>query len=503
MSLKLLEIGPRRGTPFDKESQLTPDLIPYLYSEHYEKAAERFLQDIYPEALKTPIRIDPQVAIKKLGLSSIECSLSPDGSVLARTHFKKGLARVYDKVYQSYRYNTVEEGTVLYDNSKLIYRNQNLTLIHEVYHQYTIKPHLVLKAYLQEKGNFQKFEKMFNDSRFWIEQQAKVIPPRILMPEKMFRQVVLRLMEATIAEHPSYGFLQIIAKVIDDTANFFGVSKKAAKRRMIEIGIPEARGVWEFVDGRYINNFAFDTDKIGLSETLTISEDQFYDLYLNDEEFQEVIDTGKYCYADGHVVLNRSDIVFKGLGMRFLTDKALSHLERYALVFSLETKKSTIDEVDDFVFNRLYDSVYETKLTYKNGIQYANDDRQNEKLNEQLEREEQLLMELPNDFEACMLKVKEWQECTFDELVDEIGCAKKTLERLFHDNGGNLQLFVLVMVYLQLPSEIISHIFKLSRFRLSKDNEGRTYRFIMRTFQGSTVQQVKTFLEKRGIKVAY
>ncbi|MFX3922613.1 hypothetical protein ACJBWC_10610, partial [Streptococcus suis] len=58
------------------------------------------------------------------------------------------------------------------------------------------------------------------------------------------------------------GMLDILQINIEELADFFHVSKQSARVRLIELGFDEVRGVLEVVDGRYVNNYAFNKLKV-------------------------------------------------------------------------------------------------------------------------------------------------------------------------------------------------------------------------------------------------
>lgn len=503
--LDFINIGPIKPIDFDKEKQLANDLLPYLYKEQYESTAERFLEEFYPNSLKTPMPIFPEVALEKMGMKVVEDNLSHDSSILGKTHFKSGNTLVYDRACQEYKEIFVSENTVLYESPRTAKGNSNLTLAHEAYHIFDHKPHIIIKEYLSKETDYKTFERDFSCSTKWLEQQAQVIPPRILMPKNPFLIKALEYIQELTISHTSIGFLEILRKTIEKLSDFFSVSKQSVRIRLIELGYPEARGVFEYVDGRYLSDYAFNTERLKPYETLTISKKQLGQLYISNESFREKIDSGRYKYINSHVVLNRSDLIMRALGMEFLTDKALQNLDSYALVFSIKKSDGNFTKgSDDFVLYRLYSSSFSLERSFKDGAQYSDSARQDTLLLEQLERESKLLKSLPNDFAACMKLVREWQKCTYDEIAEAIDCDKKKVERLFRDETGNLQLFILIMVYLQLPADVIKHILSLSRYRLNEcSKEQLLYKLIINSFQGQSVEYTKDFLLEHEIILTY
>lgn len=66
------------------------------------------------------------------------------------------------------------------------------------------------------------------------------------MPKSTFRQKADELIAQRLAETGETEVLEVIEWVIDELAGFFGVSRQAAKRRMVDIGFEEAIGAYTY-----------------------------------------------------------------------------------------------------------------------------------------------------------------------------------------------------------------------------------------------------------------
>ncbi|HEM5075426.1 TPA: hypothetical protein U1239_001921 [Streptococcus suis] len=501
--LTFINIGKLRSVEFDPEKQLDSTLLPYMYSHQYEQEAELFLETFYSNFLQEPSPIDPLVAINKLDLTLLDYSLSPDGSVRGQSHFKSGITRIYDQKYKSYKYIDVDPGLVIYDSGKYVKGNKNITLIHEAYHHYRHKPHIVMKEYLLSQDDYLTGEEDFRQARKWIEEQGRVIPPRILMPKSTFCSKAAEIIVKLSTKKSLIGILDVFQSTIEELAEFFNVSKQSARIRLIELGFNEAKGVLEYVDGRYINNYAFAPEKVGKSQTLTISEQQMFDLYVSDSNFRELIDSKCYIYVDGHVVINSPEVVWYFMQHPFISSAALEKLDEYAIIF--DVKRREYEEVgfeEDFTLYLLHPSSYKFEISYKHGIEYSIDERKLEVETEQRNREFTLFRQLPNDFTEAMNKVKDYQEETFPKIAEAVDSSESTIKRLFKGTGGSLQLFVLVLVYLELPDFINQHLLSLSNFKIKNgDREDMAYQYLLNHFQGQSVAAAKQFLIKRGISI--
>lgn len=87
----------------------------------------------------------------------------------------------------------------------------------------------------------------------WMEWQANSLAPKILMPLNMFKQEAYSIIQDLMKEKGTND----LEESIDKLAEFFGVSRLAAKIRMIDVGYEEAIGAFNFIDGRYIPTHSF------------------------------------------------------------------------------------------------------------------------------------------------------------------------------------------------------------------------------------------------------
>lgn len=96
---------------------------------------------------------------------------------------------------------------------------------------------------------------------------------------------------------------ELVQEVVDNLADFFNVSKQAAKIRMIDLGFKEAIGVYNYLDDRYMHNFAFELEAFDKGSTYTITSNDLCFEYCSNESFRQVIDKNRFMYIDNHLCL--------------------------------------------------------------------------------------------------------------------------------------------------------------------------------------------------------
>lgn len=223
-------------------------LVPVISKVQFDNVATEFLEQYYPDALKTPMAVPIiEIAKKKMGLKIIaEYRLSEDFSIYGQICFSSGLATIYDRDEDEYRDIKVRRGTVFIDPDTIRERNLGClhnTIAHECVHWYEHRNYYLCNAGvdfsrpvafrcpIEEKDECYQTEWSDVD---WMEWQANGIAPRILMPREMFTIAA----ETFIKEGRSILGNQLPSWWIQNKlAELFNVSKQSAGIRMNELGI--------------------------------------------------------------------------------------------------------------------------------------------------------------------------------------------------------------------------------------------------------------------------
>lgn len=171
----------------------------------------------------------------------------------------------------------------------------------------------------------------------WVERQASYGSTAAALPRPVLMPMVHQYWAEVVNQSINPG--DKIAHVIYQIAQEKQVSKGLIRTRLIWLGSPAAKGAFNYVNGRYIANFAFDRESVSSGDTFVISRIQFLDLYEQDEDFRELIDKKLYVYADGHVCLNTPSIVRQeNKRGAVLTEWARGHVDVCCLKFHREYK---------------------------------------------------------------------------------------------------------------------------------------------------------------------
>ena len=175
-----------------------------------------------------------------------------------------------------------------------------------------------------------------------MEWQANNLAPRILMPIQTFTTKVDELYQQYRFDRSDTStMLMTLTSIADDLAKFYGVSRQSALIRMTETGYPEAKSVLQAINEKDWHSY------VSL-------EDVFYEYSTNDD-FRKLLDTGRFKYVDGYVVINDDKyITTDEEGKATLTEYAWDNLDECTLSFSWQRiRRSAAKEIlPQIIFHR-------------------------------------------------------------------------------------------------------------------------------------------------------
>lgn len=137
---------------------------------------------------------------------------------------------------------------------------ENSTIVHECCHVYLDLPFFKLQmlsgkpftSYTSRKRKKKQYSRS-NGPIDWMEQQAEKLPAYVLMEEETTK----RQIEDLLAQRGGGRTPENMLWVMQSLASFHNVSRSMAKYRMIELGYPEAEGVYVYVDNQHIQSLLY------------------------------------------------------------------------------------------------------------------------------------------------------------------------------------------------------------------------------------------------------
>jgi len=500
-----------------KRGLLSDTLVPIIYADELEKHAEAILREYYPEALKKPQKIDVYLLAERMGLSIEEIRLTRNRAVFGGMLFDNGMVDYYDDEYCCYDNFYATAGTVLVDPEIYFLRTLgcfNNTVMHEGIHW--VKHRKVFELEKLFNGNADRIlcrvteaatdERKRTDTE-WMEWHANTIAPRVLMPRRMFRQKAEEYITLYKQKKRTDSLSAVMRSVINDLAEFFGVSVQAAKIRMIDIGYTEAIGVYEYVDARYVPAYSFGNGAIKKNQTFSVPVADALHQYEYNAHFRRMIDTGCFIYIDAHYCINDPKYITQNkYGVLEMTEYAVLHMDECCLVFSRATRPNAEYGVMQYTKYALFQNAVSKNITeYK----YRHDGT-NKELEERaaaIRRELSgikdaagILDTLPGTFNKSLVFLMRWRKITVEQLAEKALLNPKTIQRMRTDQNYQCELetVIALCVGLQLPPYISTPFIERAGLKIKMGERDLTYAHLLATHYKCPIFEFNEYLEAVG-----
>ena len=505
--------------PYVKTEQKGPipyyskEFVPYVRSKDMDKIAESILEKYCPEMLNAPMALPIYDFVEQIGLVIEEGILSLDGSIFGETVFKDSLVTFYNHDQEVER--TVKAGTVLVDPQVRGLRNQgsfNNTIIHECVHWLLHRTHHEYKSLFgsQDMKISSRLHRLaIKEGEWstydWMEWQANNIAARILMPRKTTKIMVQELFVKYSLKFDTDQRVAMFEKVIDDLAHFFQVSRWAVKIRLMQLGYTEFEGIYKYVGKEYIKSYTCEADAIQNNQTFTISFNNACFLNWKNEQFRELMDSGRYVYVDSHFCLNSEKYVkMTELGVYQMTDYAYSHMDECCLVFDIHYKGKRSISPKDFNDYILYRGNYPELKVELDFSEYLIDAHPIPEYTGKIFPEIIRIMEsLPNHFCGTMRFHRKRKNCTREKLEEYSGVSVSTIEKMetLHGKNGKLEKIIAVCIALKLYPDFSFDLIGKSTHRFNDLVPHHcAYKMILRNCYHLSVEEVNQMLESMNMK---
>ena len=490
---------------------MSDSLVPIIYKEQLESVATDFLRRHYPETLKTPMAIEPQVLAEKMGLTVEMREITKDFSVFGQLYFHDCDAVFYDKDSNEMVQTHVDARTIIVDPKAFFLRNLgsvNNTIVHECVHWDQHRKAFELERLYNNSLTRIKCQVVggikdnSRDATDWMEWQANALTPKIQMPLAMFKTQAFKYIKQFRTELGTSELIDVMEPVIDALATFFCVSRTAAKIRMIDAGYEEAIGTFTYIDGRYVKPHRFKKGALERNQTFSISAEDAAIQSITNPEMAALAGDGSYVYVDSHFVLNHPKYLTQDIfGQTVLTDYARTHMEECCLVFNLSVKSGCKERYYTECFlNRDKTSNIDFDIKYCNGFEHATPEKKAKILADTLAEEMRVYNELPNSYTSSLKIVREWKNVTYKELAERILINERTIRRIVNgEEPGSINSIILICLGLHLPPSISSHIIRNSPFSLNFNNDSHIwYNFALTHLYPKSMDEIRAFLQEHG-----
>jgi len=496
---------------------LSDTLVPYISRSQLENTAEAILKQYSPDTLSSPAPLNVRQFAKKIGLTVKEAHLSKGETIFGAMIFKDCTFDFFDLKEQRFIRSEVEEKTILVDPEVFFLRtlgSWNNTVVHECVHwikhrkvfelerMFDEDIHMI-RCQVTEKESTEK-DRTDND---WMEFHANALAPRILMPRKPFKKKAAMIIESLKRNSHTNDMTEIMPMAIEDIADFFGVSKQAAKLRLIDVGYTEAIGAFEFVDDHYVPAHGFADGSITQKQTYTVPVVDSIIQYAIDPDLQRMLNSGDFVFIDNHYCINDPKYVtHNDYGILNMTAYALANMNECCLVFDHTTRLNAEYGVQRYTECVLYQKGVRK---YVSDTKYSHNDHNKEvearaaKLRaEQKEvvNASRILKGLPNTFNESLSILMKWRGISVQDLAEKSLLSTKTIQRLRneHDYECSIETVMALCFGLQLHPSISDHLLANSGHAMKVGEKHVTYNHLRTTRYTCPIQEINEYLETVG-----
>jgi len=485
----------RRHSRKDSGIKLDEYLVPIFKWDDIEEESENIIFSTVSEGLSDPKWLQPGLFAERLGLNIIYLPLYKRPRTASILFFGPGevlIAADSDEKLEPIPVK-VDGNTIVLNTRKP--GQERDAIFHECFHY--VEHRLFFQ--LQQLHNTDisrlaqwrpvKLKKEERSPIEWIEWQAHVGSQCLQMPKRLLKQRVSDELKDMCKLERHIGFkMQAAGRKL---AKEFNVYNYQMRNRMIHIGFAAARGALNFVDDDYITPFAFALSECHGSQTFVISPKEMTDEYVRNEVFRELIDTGRYIYADGHICLNAPQYVVQQGDKLRLTEWANAHVDQCCLRF---VRSYIRYQQTHYVFGQLNSDEEYNGRSLALSLQSSAEDAL-----KQAQEMSQVLLNLPGSFSGTLVAHMKRVGITRDRLAEEAMMSGTMIKRMrTSERDLTLDQVIAVCIGLHIPPEYSFDLIEKAGFRLRNTPEHLIYKSILQTMYMEKLMNIQKLLAKCG-----
>ena len=479
-------------------------LLPVLGQEDYPAIAKDFLRRYYPEALEEQAAVDGRRLAVRMGLKVRRVRLESGSEAMGLVTFDRMRVKLQDAEGRVTE-ESIPPMTVLI-NTELCRTEEaeNTTLVHECCHVYLDRLFFRLQM-LSGKPCSAAMCRRRPDARpavrtggplTWMETQAEKLPAYILMEENNSLSLIERLM----AEDGGARTPENIGRVIRRLAEDFGVSRSMARCRMIELGYPEAEGVFGYLDSRRIPDHGCGGVWPG-GVSYSISPADAGALLQESAEFRRALGSRRYVYAEGHYCLNEPRYIQAGnRHEKSLTPYARHHMEECCIAFKVGGYPvGTAGEKAWAARKRPVEGQYQTRYSFAAEPETKAGRKENELFAADARLWAALEAELPDDIAGAVQVILDRKGLPQEELAMRLGVSRAAL-RKWCTRGMSLRHVVAICIALDVWGHTGETLVRLAGYSFRRTEEQEILQMMLYDTEDLTVARANEIMRQHGLK---
>ena len=486
----------RRKYPADE------NMVPVVSKDSLDIEAAHFLSLYCPEALINPQPIPIMKILKeKMGLyilpgaETTSAEEAHDGQIFGKIYFTPTMIEFQCPATKEMKTGKVPRGTTVIDPSTMSSDIQGIlenTFAHEGFHWFRHRVYATICHMLY--GNTfiacrnskvtQRQETWTNEQ--WLEWQAKSIAPRILMPAESFKMKAGELLASY-----TYNALEndtALNAIIKELADFFVVSRQSVMIRLMETGFLN-RG----------NDYGCLRNSRGYGVTTSITSEDAFREYSENEEFRAMVDSGAICRVDSHFIVNDPLYIEQADDKLRLTAYARGHLLECALVFTLRKEyprqaKGIAYRVDNKKLRTI--TKYERERNKKSLLDNI------EKLQRRFEAEFEEFAAITPTFSKMAIEIMERNHWNSQIFKDKTLLDDTAYNRIMNNKAKNITIRTVAAfcVGICVSIELADKLFAAAGLTFNNSKQRFAYSYVLRTMPGCSIDECNDFLESIGFE---
>ncbi len=486
-----------------EDQKLSPFLIPYHKGWMIDREAEFIWKRNYGGTIPGEDDRNAMDLAKRMGLTVQYESIHKDDGVGSVIFFREGRLLVEDK-NENFKVQPREKAIparTIVINTNIIKKEYSwFDIYHECYHYEMHYAFFVLqqmgcndlRAMEDQVIEVDEDEKVSNPI-YWIETQANRGAYGLMMPVTEMRALAdQEIKKVERAQHRGDLFQQ----AGESLATILHKPHFRIRARLIQLGHIHARGALNYVDREKIRPFDFD-DEAWQEDSYTFVIDRYHSgkLYAKNKAYRELLDTGRFVYADGHIVRNSPEYVTWEENRHILTPWAYRNLDQCCLRFIREYKLKSIGR---YIPGRMnYDAAYVTRM------EFYMSDIINQNHMDLDEARQAYVLAFPTNFRDAFNMLRRQNKVSMEDAEELLGLSESTLTRWLDNPEEKISIDFIMFISLtwKIPDFITDLLFDLACKRLNmKDPRHVLFQHILRVEWEDGVAKANEHLKARGMK---
>ncbi|MBQ8617529.1 MAG: helix-turn-helix transcriptional regulator, partial [Clostridia bacterium] len=481
---------------------LSSYLVPILRKDEVEQGAEELLLRYCPKALESSRERDAYLLADRMGLKVERYPLYRKNGTLSILFFCEGEVTAEKQDDEGRNLDvpytvSVPAGTIVI-NTNVVHKDCcQLEIYHECIHYDWHYMFFRLQDMHNSDVNTLKTKRVVvQDNKTptnplkWMEWQARRGSFGLMMPLSIMEPLVAKqwAIRAPSKHHAGQKFEGIARTIARD----YDLPKFRVRARLLQMGHIAAKGALNYVDGRYIEPFAFSAGNCEGNTSFVIDRKSAFAIYRENEAFRQQLQSGQYIYVDGHICINDGRYVRQTENGLRLTAWANAHVDQCCLRFNSIYEPCGVADYrfgamnSDEAYNQHYMSFAQGKGALSS--------------REKLTAMTRLIAELPVTFHEALSYLMKRAHITIEGMEERTGISSRTISRMRTQERRDYSLdqVIAICVALQLPPWLSREMIAKAGFILRTTKQHQAYQLVLDCMFIDTVEDVQRFLVEAG-----